>query len=392
MENGLTKILIVSSDKELTKVLNICFLGWGYKVVVWSSFASDLNPVKKISPSVIVVDIHSANKMNLEICRMLKDDFMTAYIPVITLIDKRQLKTELLSLKQGVDDYLIKPPDPFDLRIRIEMAIRRSQYSFCATPLTGLPGGRVIEEIVEEKIKNNLPFSFGYVDIDNFKSFNDSYGYIKGDRVIMQTAYMLYNAVKKFGSPGDFIGHIGGDDFVFISTPGKYKEISSNFITLFDRIIPFHYTDEDRKKGFIVAEDRNHKVRKLPLMNVSVAVVNKDEHSKLRNVIQVNERAAEIKHYLKEVEGSKFMAERRNTGRGDDFNPRVHKKDTVSRFYKPLGQILITNKVLSCEQLDEALTTHWKRGVIFGEILKELGFLNEAELKRVLDVQKASLI
>ena len=143
------KILIISSDSQLRDVLKFCFDGWGYEVLVSKDPVSDIAPIKKASPDVIVVDVHTASTSQLEICRLLKDDFLTAFIPVITLINKRQLRSHLLNIKQGVDDYLIKPPDPLDLRVRIEMAMRRSQYSFYSTPLTGLPGGRIIEETIK---------------------------------------------------------------------------------------------------------------------------------------------------------------------------------------------------------------------------------------------------
>ncbi|MDD5654602.1 MAG: diguanylate cyclase [Candidatus Omnitrophica bacterium] len=379
------KILIISSEKNLSKVLNICFTGWGYKVHVLDTAVRDITQIKKISPDVIVVDVHSANKANLEVCTLIKDDFITAFIPVITLIDKRQLRMQLLNLKQGVDDYLIKPPDPLDLRARIEMAIRRSQYSFYASPLTGLPGGRIIEEVLKERMKNSAAFSFGYLDIDNFKYFNDSYGYLKGDRIIMQTAYTLYTIIKKFGNSSDFIGHIGGDDFVFITTPQAYKDICHNFILAFDKIIPFHYSSQDRKQGFVLARDRTHKMKKISLMSISIAVVNRDKTNEYHNLIEMNERIAEIKQYLKNIPGSKFMADRRETNSGDYLNPIIYKKEEFRRAsYKPLGQILLEKNIISAEQLDEALSIHWRRGIIFGEILKELGFVKEEELEKAL--------
>ncbi|MDD2703397.1 MAG: diguanylate cyclase, partial [Candidatus Omnitrophica bacterium] len=253
------KILIISSDESLKDVLQICFKGWGYGVFLLDSVPCSIDSIKRVSPDVVVVDVYSATKGELEICRLLKDDFLTAFIPVITLMNKRQLKTHLLNLKQGVDDFIIKPPDPLDLRVRIEMAIRRSQYSFYASPLTGLPGGRIIEEVAVDRLRKGEPFSFGYMDIDRFKAFNDNYGYVRGDRVLMQTAYMLYTIIKKSGAAGDFIGHIGGDDFVFITSPDTCRRICREFIQAFDRIIPFYYSETDRAQGFILAKDRTNK-------------------------------------------------------------------------------------------------------------------------------------
>lgn len=386
--NRVKKILIISSDAKLKEVLGFCFDGWGYEVFLQDHPVEDIALIKKIAPEAIVVDIHSTIKADLDICKLLKNDFITSSIPMIALINKRQLREQLLNIKQGVDDYLIKPPDPLDLRMRIEMAIKRSQYSLYSSPLTGLPGGRIIEEVVKERINRSNPFALGYMDIDYFKYFNDVYGYVKGDRVIMQTAYMLYSTVHKYGNSEDFIGHIGGDDFIFITSTDKYKQICNNLIPTFDRIMPFHYSQKDRDQGFIVAKDRTRKIRKLPLMSISVALVNKNEDSQLNNVVEINERLAEIKSYLKGIPGSKFMADRRSCLPDAALNPELYRKVYCPADYKPLGQILMEKNYISAQQLDDALKLHWRRGVILGEILKELGFLNNQGLEEALEEQK----
>jgi GGDEF domain-containing protein len=379
------KILIISSDAKLKEVLKFCFDGWGYEVALGDSRALDIEPIKKISPDVVVADVYSARKSQLEICRMLKDDFITAFIPVVALINKRQLRDQLLDIKQGVDDYLIKPPDPLDLKVRIEMAIKRSQYSLYSSPLTGLPGGRIIEDMLKEKLGKHRHFSFGYIDIDNFKYFNDVYGYVRGDRVLMQTAYMLYTTIKERGNRTDFIGHIGGDDFVFITTADKYKAVAENFITLFDKLIPFHYSDEDRLRGYIVAKDRTHKVKNIPLMSASVAVVNVDAASDITNVIELNERVTEIKAYLKAIPGSKVMSDRRNR-REKAPGPELRAQNYGARhgYYKPLGRVLLEGGGITQSQLDEALKLHWRRGVALGEVLKGMGLVTDEALRSAM--------
>lgn len=387
MSDSPRKILFLSIDKKSKDTLSFCFKGWDYEVFFEEELAC-IDTIKRTAPDVIVADVHNASKDRLKICRLLKDDFITAFIPVITLINKRQLRRQLLDIRQGVDDYLIKPPDPLDLRVRVEMALKRSQYSFYSSPLTGLPAGRIIEEFFNEKIKAGSKFSFAYVDIDNFKYFNDIYGYLKGDKVIMQTAYILYITVKKFGNPGDFIGHIGGDDFIFITTPDRYADICRNLIFSFDRITPFHYTGRDRKSGFIVARDRSRKLKKIPLMSLSVAVVNQTDYPIFKNVIEINDRVAEIKRYLKVMPGSKFMADRRDLKAGSGFGPQKYAKKEIEKLtYAPLGQILLGRKIITAEQLDEALTIHWRRDVALGEILKELKMIRDEDLKEALESQ-----
>jgi diguanylate cyclase (GGDEF)-like protein len=383
------KIIIISSENNVKEILNFCFDGWGYEVFLRDSLKpNDTEFVKKISPDVIVFDIQSARKEQLDICRMLKKDFATAFIPVIALINKRQLRSQLLSLEQGIDDYLIKPPDPLDLRIRIEMLIRRAQHSIHANPLTGLPGGKILEDILKEKLSAGGPFSFAYLDIDNFKYFNDVYGYHKGDRIILQTSHMLCSAIKNFGNDDDFISHIGGDDFAFISTLDKYEKICQGIIQNFDQIIPFHYSEADRKQGFIVARDRTRTIRNIPLMTLSIAVVNREYTSSFKSTIEISEKIAEIKRYLKTIPESKFMADRRDTKLPKIKSPQVNRRLKESAAYKPLGQILLERNALSQEHLDEALCIHWKKEVLLGEILKELGFINEEELQKALAVQK----
>lgn len=387
------KILIISSDRNLKDVLSFCFDGWGYEVFLQdSSKQQDIEAIKKILPDVIIIDIQSARKEQLNVCRHLKDDFATAFIPIITLINKRQLRSQLLNLKQGVDDYLIKPPDPLDLRIRIEMVMRRSEHSIHASSLTGLPGGKILEDSLGERIKSGKSFSFGYLDVDNFKCFNDVYGYQRGDRVILQTAYMLSNTLKKYGNLDDFVGHIGGDDFAFITTPDKYEKVCRQFIQVFDDVMPFHYSSKDRDQGFLMARDRARKIQRIPLMSISIAIVNKDPSVVFKNTIEVNDRIVEIKKYLKMAPVSNFMADRRDDKMAKYKKPQLNEKAGNLKKYKPLGQILLEKNVVSFEQLDEALSIHWKKGIILGEMLKELGYIDDGILQRALLLQKTNTV
>jgi DNA-binding response OmpR family regulator len=382
------KIVIITEDKELARVLDFCFDGWGYEVFFESAFYSDISSIARISPDIIIVDAELGNRKGLEICDFLKTNLATVSVPVIALLEKKHLRRELLKLQQGVDDYLIKPPDPLELRVRVEMAIKRSQHNFYANPLTGLPGGILIEEAIRKKLEKKKEFVTGQVDIDNFKSFNDRYGYLQGDRVIMQTAHMLTSCLEKWGERSDFVGHIGGDDFVIISTPEKYNDVCENFICMFDTIIRFHYSPEDRAKGFIAAKDRADRMRKIPLMSVTVALVMKNSPDEVNTTIEINERIAEVKQYLKKIPGSKYMADRRILKKNDHLKVQVFQNDdAISKTYKPLGQILLEKGDIDREQLDKALKVHWKRGGFLGETLEENGMVTKENVTQALRSQ-----
>lgn len=384
------KILLISSDRSLVDVLKFCFEGWGYEMMIYEESAfKDAGLIKKIRPDAVVVDVMFATKTNLEICRIMKDDLMTSLIPVITLINKKQLRSELLSLKHGVDDYLVKPPDPLDLRVRVEMAIRKSQFMFYASPLTGLPGGRIIEEELKKRMAQDTKFAFAYLDIDNFKYFNDVYGYLKGDRVIMQTAYMLYTTLKNFGNPDDFIGHVGGDDFVFITSVDKYETVCEKFISAFNKTIQFHYSEKDRMNGYIVAKDRSKKVKNIPLMSISIAIACRRSEKDFNNVIDMNERVAEVKRYLKGFEGSKFMEDRRSRKAKEVEPLKIFKIEPQPEgSYRPLGQLLLEKHIVSAEKLDEALAMHWKRGIMLGEALTEMGAVKQDQIDSIVKSEK----
>ncbi len=243
------KILLVIEDQNLEKIITYLLKAWGYDVIHCPEGNLALSFAAQKYPDLIIVDSNLSKTDGLKLCKLLKYDFVTAYMPVVILIDKKQLRRNLLDIEEGVDDFLIKPPDPIDLEIRIALSLRNAEHQFHANALSKLPGNKSIEKILKSYLSQNRPFSFAYLDINNFKYFNDKYGYISGDSVILQTSKIITTAVKKLGNPDDFVGHIGGDDFIYLSTPEKEEVIAQECIDEFDRLVPLHYNTEDRKKG-----------------------------------------------------------------------------------------------------------------------------------------------
>jgi len=179
-----------------------------------------------------------------------------------------------------------------------------------ASPLTRLPGGIAIENVLKKRIDSGLPLAFCVLDLDNFKAFNDRYGYANGSEVIKETARLIENSVKAKGTPDDFIGHVGGDDYVVITVPDVMREVASEIISQFDRRIPEFYEQSDREKGYIHGKTRQGVDMKFPLMTISIAIVT-NERRKLANALEASEIAAELKDYAKTIAKSVFVVDKR---------------------------------------------------------------------------------
>lgn len=386
------KVLLAEHEKGIAEILNYLLRAWDYEVLVAKDGQSVFDIVRHEHPDVIIVDSNLPKIDGLKLSKILKEDFLTAHIPVIILIDKKQIRKKMLEIEQGVDDYIVNPPDPIDLEVRLEMALRRSAHQLHANALTRLPGNRQIEKIIHEKIKEGAGFSVAYYDIDNFKSFNDKYGYMKGDSVIRHTAYIISTTVKRFGNRDDFVGHIGGDDFVVVTTPQRDRLVASESILSFNRLMSFHYNAEDRERGHVVAKDRRGNVTNTPLMSISVAIVNNKNH-KMDNIVELMETISEIKSYLKTLPGSNFLVNRRVPEKKEPVQAKqtpaqqkLYKRE--GRFqYKPLGQILVESKILTPHELETALNKHWSTGQKIGQSIIGLGLASSGDIARALELQ-----
>ncbi len=196
-------------------------------------------------------------------------------------------------------------------RLQIEEAKQRN-------PLTDLPGNPVIEHEINIRLKQNRKFSVLYLDLDNFKPYNDCYGYKMGDKIIILSSEILLKSIEGLGNTDDFIGHIGGDDFVIITTPDRDLEISKYIINMFDNCIKEYLNNNDKNRGYYVCSDRQGCLSKIPLTAISIAIVS-NENSSFENHLQISDIAAEVKKIAKEKEGSSFVKES-----GDNKEVMVH--------------------------------------------------------------------
>ena len=306
------KILIVDDEPALREMLGMRLKSLGYQVSEVSDGEEALEKARSELPDLILLDRLLPKMSGGEVCQELKKDLWTAYIPVIMLTLLDSVEHRLEGIELGADDYLSKDVDPRELEARIQMVLRRFKIGIGTNPLTKLPGNTVIEEQIQQRIDNRELFAVGYSDLDNFKVYNDLYGFKKGDEIIVATAKAILEAVSQYGGPGDFIGHIGGDDFVFLTTPDRIKRIAQRILKTLDTVFPSFYSEADRTRGSVRARDRQGEERVFPLMSVSIAGVT-NKRRKYSIVAEVASVAGEMKEHAKSFKGSSYVEDKRTS-------------------------------------------------------------------------------
>jgi len=304
------RILVVDDEPHMVKLLKIGLEANNYQVLEAYNGRESLKKAKKEKPDLILLDIMMPDLDGYEVCKLLKADFFTSHIPIIMLTVKAQLKDKLQGIEVGADDYITKPFEPEELKARIEMCLRHTYRDLNANPLTHLPGSAQIIHQLENRIAKKTSFALLYLDLDNFKAFNDYYGFLQGDEAIKLTAEITVRAIEELGNGEDFVGHIGGDDFIALTTPDKTETICKEIINNFDRSITNLYAKEDRERGYITCKDRKGESHNYPIMTLSIGVATNTKKI-FSHHAQVVQTATELKNYVKSLEGSKYFVDRR---------------------------------------------------------------------------------
>jgi diguanylate cyclase (GGDEF)-like protein len=307
------KILTVDDDPDILDVLALT-LSDQYDVIQANNGEAGLQVVHQKIPDLIICD-HNMPIMNgRDFCRALKKDILLRHIPVIMLTGKGEVQDRINGIEAGVDDYMVKPFAPDELLARIRMILKRTIRSLDANPLTHLPGNTSITEELQACIDSGKVFAVGYADLDKFKAYNDKYGFERGDDVIKELARILIKHVRDIGGPNSFVGHIGGDDFVFISEDSLADQICQKVIDDFDQKVPSFYTKEDFERGYIPGKDRQGNEQKFGLLGVSIGIVSNIKQ-KISHVAQIGEIGAELKKYAKSFEKSNYVRDKRQGDR-----------------------------------------------------------------------------
>lgn len=310
-ENTTQSILVVDDEPHIVQILKFTLEKAGYQVFTAINGEEGLQQVKELQPSLVILDVMMPVMDGYEVCRKMRDDFKMNQIPIIMLSAKGDLAERVRGLEGGANDYLIKPYSNNELLLRVSNCLEWNQKQKEANPLTGLPGNTAIDRELMKRIANQKPYSFLYVDIDNFKGFNDHYGYQKGDEIIFFVAAILRKAVEKLGSKEDFIGHIGGDDFVLISDPSRAEFIAQYIIDEYDQGAMFLLDEKDVKRGYFEVRNRQGEIARVLLMSITIALVVSTDNT-IRHIAEINDIARELKKYGKDMKGSVVIKERRD--------------------------------------------------------------------------------
>jgi len=261
-------------------------------------------------PDLLVVDQKLPDMPGLDVVAMVKSENVYRQLPVALVMDEADLTADLDWTVAEVDELLSRPISASLLRARIRLTLARASRSMDANPLTKLPGNTSIIGRIQDLIDRKEDFALAYADLDYFKSFNDKYGFSRGDEVLMMTARIIVNTVRAVGGPKAFVGHVGGDDFVFILTPDRVEDACKAVVRSFDDIVPHFYDAEDRERGFIHSVDREGNHRTFPLMALSIAVVF-NHNGRLKHYGEASQTAMNLKKKAKENPKSCYVLDQR---------------------------------------------------------------------------------
>jgi GGDEF domain-containing protein len=268
-------------------------------------------------PAFLFVDFDATGSEGVELVRTLKRDPFTAIVPAVILSARHDPAQVEGWFAAGVDEVVSRLFSPAEQRARIDAILTRTERDVSVHPSTRLPGTTEIERAIRRNLDAGGEFAVCYADLDHFKEFNDRYSYYDGDRVIYILSRILHDVVKGVLGVQGFVGHIGGDDFIFVIPLSDVNQVCTEIIAVFDTLIPLQYNDQDRRAGYFFGKDRRGQLHRVPLMTLSIGIVS-NRSRKFTHPAQVSELATEMKSYAKTLPGSVFVVDRRQQSDADE--------------------------------------------------------------------------
>jgi PleD family two-component response regulator len=298
-------ILVVDDDRALRTIIATNLQLAGFRVISAGDGPSAIALLDDNVPDVVVLDVMMPMMDGYATLGKIRRHATASHVPVIVLTGKTDSADPVKSLEAGADDFIAKPFSPQEMLARVRAKVRRAAVDSSLQPLTRLPGNIAIEHEVRRRFERRVPWAVIYADIDNFKAYNDAYGFARGDEAIKLVATTMADTIKHAGDETDFLGHIGGDDFIIVTEPSRAEALARAVAANFDRDVPHLYDAVDRSRGWIASRDRRGNAMRFPLMSLSLAIVT--NANRVTSYQNIGEVAAELKSYAKRQTGS-FVA------------------------------------------------------------------------------------
>ncbi len=303
------EVYIIDDKKELIENLKEEFKEdseYQFKTVGTDNLEEALRNI----PSLIIIDEDTAQMEILELCKKIRADEDNSITPIVVITSNQDRTHRIEVLKTHVEYYIKKPIDNEYLYYTIKNITSLMYINRRVSPLTGLPGNVQIQAEMKKRLLNKEIFAMMYFDLDNFKAYNDVYGFANGDEIIKFTAKVISKHVHNIGGGNNFIGHIGGDDFVAIVEETDYDKVCQDIIAEFDSEAVNFYNEEDVERGYVEVANRRGIIEQFPLTSISIGVVEVDNKT-IKTALQIGEIAAQVKHMAKTVMGSTYVINKR---------------------------------------------------------------------------------
>ena len=302
-------IYIIDNTQNVLNILKQIFkddVDYQFKSVK----TEELNIALKNIPDMIIIDEDTINMDIIELCKSIRENEDNSITPIVVISSEWEKEHRIKILEQSIEYFIVKPIDREYFYYTVKNILNLLQNNRRISPLTGLPGNVQIQAEMKKRLLNREQFAMFYFDLDNFKAYNDTYGFSNGDEIIKFTARTIVENIHKMGTEDSFIGHIGGDDFLAITVKTDYDKICKNIISDFDTYVLGYYSDEDVQKGYIEVANRRGIIEQFPLTSISIGVV-EITPGRFKNTLEIGEVGAQVKHQAKSVMGSTYIINRR---------------------------------------------------------------------------------
>ncbi len=312
MNAQIAKVLVADDDPGIRHLLRAFLERADFEVALAQNGDEAVRLAQENVPDLILVDVMMPQMDGYEVCRQLRNDTRTSHVPILMLTSLSTVRDKLDGFDSGADDYVTKPFDTYELLARVRSLLRRSRETPVRSPLTGLPGNLLLQEEIKHRLQRQEPLALLYIDMDNFKALNDAYGFVRGDQAIQLLAGLIQETIDEEGCGGDFVGHIGGDDFAVLTKPQHVESFCQRLIERFDAAAPSLYDQADLERGYLRGYDRSGVPHRFPIMTISIGVVT-NLYRQFKDLDEFSRTAAEMKRYAKQMPGSSYAVDERGS-------------------------------------------------------------------------------